>query len=325
MDYTNLKVSDFGEKSLIKLIIKLSKEFQDIDFLLGDDAAILKINNTNLIASTDMLIQSQHFPKEMTYEQIGFKSVTVNVSDLAAMGSSPLGFLLSIAIPKETLLKDFIELIKGVLNACKYYNIPLVGGDTNEAGEIIISGTALGTSNSLPLKKSTFKTNDLICITNSIGLAGLGFYLLNKNIALELSKIAISKILKPIARIKEGKILKDYASSATDITDGLASELYEILNNNENNGILIYEEKLNISDEYKNLAKKCNKDYLDLVLNFGEDFELLFTISEENSIKLKNKLDFNIIGEINNSDKIEIKKINGKIEKIPQKGYEHLS
>jgi len=327
MEYSQLKVSDFGEKSLIKLIIDKTKKYQNILVEIGDDASILNIHKyDNLIVSTDMLIQSRHFPKEMSYKEMGFKSVTVNVSDLAAMGSKPLGFLLSIAIFKDLLIEDFDQLIEGVLDACDYYNIALVGGDTNEADEIIISGTAIGTNDEKILKKSGFKSGDLVCITGKLGLAALGFELFDKNFSGQISKIAILKALKPIARIKEGLILKDFATSATDISDGLSSELYELLNSNkEKLGILIYEEKLNISEEYKKVSKSINKDYLDLVLNFGEDFELLFTVSKENSLKLKEKLKFIVIGEVNNSPIVEIKKINGKIEKLSSKGYEHFS
>ena len=90
-----LKVSDIGEKELVRYIIAHSKE------ITPDDTAISRFNSTNLISTCDMLIQSRHFPKNMTYFDMGFKSVTVNVSDLAAMGAKPLGFLLSIAIPKS--------------------------------------------------------------------------------------------------------------------------------------------------------------------------------------------------------------------------------
>ncbi|MCC7554188.1 MAG: thiamine-phosphate kinase [Methanobacteriaceae archaeon] len=326
MNFTDLKVSDFGEKSLIKLIIRKTQKLQKNHFILGDDAAVLSINNKNLIASSDMLIQSRHFPKEMSYNQMGFKSVTVNVSDLAAMGSKPLGFLLNIAIPSNFLMKNFNDLIRGVLEACKFYNIPLVGGDTNEANEVIISGTALGISKNQFLKKSGFKNGDLVCVTGKLGLAALGFEILNKDFNCETSKIAILKVLKPIAKINEGTSLNSIASACTDITDGLASELYEILNSDKDSfkGILIYEEKLAISSEYKKIAKSIGKNYLKLVLNVGEDFELLFTISKDNISKLKGNIDFNIIGEVNNSSKIEIQRIDGGIQNISKEGYNHF-
>ena len=299
-----LNVSDIGEKELINYILSKSKD------ITPDDTAITKFCDTNLISTCDMLIESKHFPKEMSYFQMGFKAVTVNVSDLAAMGASPFGFLLSIALPKDLEVNNFKEIINGVVDACDYYKIPLIGGDTNEASEIIISGTALGLCDR-PLMKNTSKEGDLICITGDIGLAGLGFNLKEDN-------IYTKKALKPIARLNEGVIIKDAgATSATDITDGLASELYEM--KPDSLGFMIYEDKFNISQEYKDLSSKLGLNYLDLLLHIGEDFELIFTIGKDNDLGI----DFNIIGEVNKSNKIQITLSNGEVREIENRGYNH--
>lgn len=302
-----LKVLDIGEKELVRYIISRSKD------ITPDDTAITPFDDSNLISTTDMLIQSRHFPKNMSYFDMGFKAVTVNVSDLAAMGAEPLGFLLSIALPKDLILDQFKEIINGVLSACDFYSIPLIGGDTNEASEIIISGTALGRCDD-PIMKDTANNGDLIVITGDIGFAALGFNLDDFN------NIYTKRALKPIARLKEGIDIKNAcATSLTDITDGLASELYEM--KHENIGFMIYEEMLDIPDEYKNLADRLGFYYLDLILYVGEDFELLFTISKENLNKLN--IDYRVIGEVTMSDKVEITLENGLIEEIDNKGYEH--
>lgn len=301
-----LKVSDIGEKELVRYIIANSKD------ITPDDTAITELTDSNLISTCDMLIQSRHFPKNMSYFDMGFKSVTVNVSDLAAMGAEPLGFLLSIAIPKDLDVDSFKQIIEGVLSACDYYSIPLIGGDTNEAYEIIISGTALGLAES-PLMKDTYEIGDLIAVTGDIGLAALGFELET------FDNVYTKHSLKPEARIKEGLILKDFATSATDITDGLASELYEI--KRDGFGFMIYEEFLGITDEYKEISEKFNLDYLDLVLHVGEDFELLFTISKDNLEKLP--IDVKVIGEVTDSDVVELTLENGFVEEIKNRGYEH--
>jgi thiamine-monophosphate kinase len=301
-----LKVSDIGEKELIRYVIANSKH------ITPDDTAITKLSSTNLISTCDMLIQSRHFPKGMSYFDMGFKSVTVNVSDLAAMGAEPLGFLLAIAMPKDLEIDSFKEIINGVLRACDYYQIPLIGGDTNEASEIIISGTALGLSDK-PLMKDSYNKGDLIAVTGDIGLAALGFRLD------DLDSIYVKSALKPKARINEGIILNNFATSATDITDGLASELYEI--KRDGFGFMIHEEMLNISDEYKQLASDLDLDYLDLILHVGEDFELLFTISKENLERLP--IDCIVIGEVTDSNLIEITLENGSVEEIKNEGYEH--
>lgn len=303
----SLRVLDIGEKELVRYIIANSKE------ITPDDCAITALDGDNLISTCDMLIQSRHFPAGMSYFEMGFKAVTVNVSDLASMGSKPLGFLLSIAIPKDLSLDCFKQIIDGVLDACSYYSIPLIGGDTNEASEIIISGTALGLCGK-PLLKNTYNEGDLVAITGDIGHAALGF---NLN---EMDNVYVKRALKPIARINEGISIKDAgATSATDITDGLASELYEM--KRDGFGFMIYEEMLGISEEYKKISAELGLDYLDLIMYVGEDFELLFTISKDNLEKLD--IDYKVIGEVNDSDVVEITLENGFVEKIENRGYEH--
>lgn len=302
-----LKVSDIGEKELVKYILANSKE------ITPDDTAITSFGDTKLISTCDMLIQSRHFPDNMTYFDMGFKAVTVNASDLAAMGAEGLGFLLSIAIPKDLNLDDFKEIIDGILSACDYYSIPLIGGDTNEASEIILSGTALGLCDR-PLMKDSYSLGDLIVITGDIGHAALGF---NLDV---MDNIYVKKALRPIAKLKEGVLIKQSgATAATDITDGLASELHEM--KKDNFGFMIYEELLGISDEFKDIAGELDLDYLDLIFHVGEDFELVFMISEENLRNLD--INYRVIGEVTDSDAVEITFENGIVDKISNRGYEH--
>lgn len=393
MKSSQMKVSDIGEKGLIERIIERSKtcsdcrldssdNFSDFTTSIGDDSALTNVkidDNSYLVSSSDMIIQSSHFPYDMTYFQMGYKAVVVNVSDLASMGAENIGFLLNIAIPKDTLLDDFDDLICGVIKACDNYNIPLIGGDTNQANEIIISGTAIGqVDKDKALMKYGFETGDLVCISGELGLAALGFELLNLKKLLNnnlfemvdieeklqkvyeidssLCDLAIFKALKVEARCGEGRILRDYNTkenrvSATDITDGLASEFYEILNSDkkycqfnnktqDNNlaiesynndseipyskGIRIYEDKLPVEDEFKEIANVLGINYLDLFLHVGEDFELLFTINKEMKDQLSSDMNYYVIGEITDSFTVEIVLSNGTIEKISSKGYQHL-
>ena len=302
-----LKASDIGEKELVKYIISNSKE------ITPDDTAITQFSSTNLISTCDMLIQSRHFPENMSYFDMGFKAVTVNVSDLAAMGAEPLGFLLAIAIPKDLELDSFKEIIDGVLSACEFYSIPLIGGDTNEASEIIISGTGLGLCDK-PLMKDTYEKGDVIAVTGDIGHAALGF---NLDV---LDNVYVKKALRPIARIREGIELKNKgATSATDITDGLASELYLI--KKDSFGFMIYEELLGIPNEYKQYCEDLNLSYLDLIFHVGEDFELLFTIPKDKLDGLG--IEYKVIGEVTDSDVVELTLENGFVVNIDNKGYEH--
>ncbi len=387
MKESPLKVSDLGEKQLIERIILKSKSCSinprsnfananPFKTSIGDDSALtdIDLDKSYLVSSTDMLIQSSHFPYDMTYFQMGYKSVVVNVSDLASMGAYNIGFLLNIAIPKDTSLDDFDELICGVISACDNYDIPLIGGDTNEANEIIISGTAIGqVEKDRALMKYGFEEGDLVCITDQLGYAALGFELLNlkkenktkyEEITNEINKIdstiadmAIFKALKVEAKYSEGHILAKFNTSenrisATDITDGLASEFYEILNSDKKHhhyqnthskindgiidsdlshcddsyrkGIRIYENKLPVEDEFKQISNLLGLNYLDLFLHIGEDFELLFTINKELKEQFEKEMNFYIIGEIIKNNTVEIVLSDGDIKKLSSKGYQHL-
>ncbi len=402
MNKSSYKVSDLGEKELINRIVTKNRECSDLvcnfssnfssctDFKtsIGDDCALINHNLNEfsyLVTTSDMLIQSKHFPKAMSYYQMGYKSVVVNVSDLAAMGAKPIGLVLSLAIAKDLLLDDFDELICGVIGACSDYNIPLIGGDTNEADQIIISATAFGeVRKDKALMKYGFNVGDLVAITGELGLAALGFELLNDSEKLKKARgidssfvdLAIFKALKPKACQNESFILNKYNNkknylnsksfhkasryniSCTDITDGLASELYELLERdmqfntsnlnqdsnlpNYSKSILLYEDSLPIEDEFKQIANAIGCDYLDLFFHVGEDFELLFTVPKELVSFLKDELDFFIIGEIvenkvenelieesNSNNKInnftlEMVRSDNNIITIDSKGYEHL-
>jgi thiamine-monophosphate kinase len=210
--------------------------------------------------------------------------------------------------------------------------------------------------------KYGFEIGDLVCISGELAYAALGFELLKimeenpkskeimdkiKSIDSTLIDLAILKALNPEAKYEEGHILRDYNTSnnritATDITDGLASELYEILSSdkkyfqsdkidNDSNsdntyekGIRIYEDKLPVEDEFKEIANILGLNYLDLFLHVGEDFELLFTINKELKDKLSSDMNYYVIGEITEGNTVEIVLSNGSIEKISSRGYEHL-
>ena len=248
----------------------------------------------------------------MSFWQMGFKAVSCNISDLAAMGAEPLGFLLSIGIPKDLDYDSFIEIIDGVRYGCDFYSISLLGGDLNETDEIIISGTAFGSADK-PLMKDSYDIGDLICITGRVGLAALGFHLDDD------SSVYSKRALEPVARLKEGLILCDYATSATDITDGVASELYTI--KKDGFGFMIYEDKFQVCDEFKNISNDFGLNYLDLLLYVGEDFELLFTIKEDDLDELP--INCIVIGEVNESDRIEITMSDSTVLEVENRGYEH--
>lgn len=331
-------ISQIKENQLIQTIIDTQKAYpiKDTPYKIlkgiGDDAAIVDLHENYLVITTDLL-NKKHFPKQMTYKQIGAKTITVNISDLAAMGAKPQGIVLALALPPKLKENEYEELIEGVLEACQYYNCPLIGGDTNTSNELTLTATAIGIvdkKNILPI--STAKPKDKIAITGSLGLTALGLeYLLSKEypktpkgINKEMFKPFIKNALEPKAQIfKAEKYAKHpKIKGATDITDGLAREL-QIISQKSNVGIKIYENKIPYPNELELIAKHYNKNPEEYILHYGEDFELVLIL--EGSIDESDSIldDLTIIGEVTDTCDLKIVKSNGNVENLSPHGYEH--
>jgi thiamine-monophosphate kinase len=336
------KISDLGEKQLIKRILSKSQNprvkslFLDKFSIksLSDDAALINFGKNYLVVCSDMLIESSHFPDQMTHYEMGQKIVTVNVSDLAAMGAETIGIVISMGLPKNMLLAEFDELVEGILDNCTKYGMALIGGDTNESYELTLSGTCLGIiKKENILMKSGARAGDIIAVTGSLGLAAAGFELLLNpeynadEIDKEIKNLPLKHALKPEARLKQGILLANSGSvtSATDITDGLLSELGEMIDANENNiGMIINQEAIPIPPEVFSVADITGNDPLEMALTYGEDFELLLTINPSHFDDLKSQTILYRIGTVNSSGTINMIDKSGKTNIITSRGYEHL-
>ncbi|AAM67987.1 thiamine-phosphate kinase [Buchnera aphidicola] len=253
---------------------------------IGDDSALIKIPKNNLLAiSTDTLVEGKHFLKNITPKDLAYKSVAVNLSDLAAMGAKPTWITLSITMPKSdsVWLKSFSKSFFKILNK---YKLNLIGGDTN-SGPLSITLSIYGLiEGKNALLRGNAKNGDLIYITGNLGESAAGLSLLQKKTFLKNVKICnylIKKHLKPIPRISEGIALRNIANAAIDISDGLISDLGHILKNSKCGADI----NLNTIPISKILTDNFKIDeYLNWALNSGEDYELCFTISKKNIKKL---------------------------------------
>ncbi|QCI18981.1 thiamine-phosphate kinase [Buchnera aphidicola] len=261
---------------------------------IGDDTALIKIPKKNVLAiSTDTLVEGTHFFKNIHPKNLAYKTIAVNLSDLAAMGALPKWMTLSITMPKvdSEWLKCFSQSFFQILNQ---YKITLIGGDTN-CGPLSITPSVYGLiKGSKTLLRKNAKEGDLIYVTGYLGESAAGFFLLQKKkypINIKVRNYLIRKHLNPTPRVSEGIILRNFANSAIDISDGLISDLGHILEESQC-GADIELNKLPISKNLINNFKKNN--YFNWSLYFGEDYELCFTISKKNIKKLnsaiKNKL-----------------------------------
>ncbi|MBA4167447.1 MAG: thiamine-phosphate kinase [Chitinophagaceae bacterium] len=307
------EISSLGEFGLIAHLTR-NIELQNISSVLGvgDDAAVIDHFGKQTVITTDLLIEGVHFDLMYTpLKHLGYKSVVVNLSDIYAMNATPTQITLSIGFSNRFSIEALDEFYEGVYAACSTYGVDLIGGDTSSSQKgFIISVTAIGeVTPEKIVKRSTAKPRDLLCCSGDLGAAYVGLLFLEreKKIFLESpqvqpdlegEKFVISKLLRPEARkdiiefFEENKIVP---SAMMDISDGLSSEILHICRES-NLGCILYEEKVPISDEMKNAAYKFEIDPTACALSGGEDYELLFTLSQSEYDKIVLNEQISVIG-----------------------------
>lgn len=317
------EISTLGEFGLIEHLTK-NFEIQNVSTVLGvgDDAAVIDHFGKQTVITTDLLIEGIHFDLMYTpLKHLGYKSVVVNVSDVYAMNATPTQITMSIGISNKVSVEALDEFYEGVYIACEKYGVDLVGGDTSSSQKgFIISVTALGeVAPDKFVKRSTAQKGDLICATGYLGGAFLGLTLMEreKRIFLENPQVQpdlegedyiVGRFLKPEARkdiIEFFEKNNITPTSMMDISDGLSSEILHICKQS-NVGCNIYEEKIPIHEASRKAAFKFGLDPTVCALNGGEDYELLFTLKQEDYDKITLNEEISVVGyitEVENSCK----------------------
>lgn len=304
-------LEELGEFGLIEHLTSYIKPTEGTIKGPGDDAAVVHTRAKMLITS-DMLMEGVHFDLMYTpLKHLGYKSVVVNLSDLAAMNAHPSHITVGLGLSNKFSLEASEELYSGILTACEKYKIDVVGGDlvASKSG-IVISISAIGyQEESEIIYRSGAKPGDLICVSGDLGSAYLGLQLLEREKRVFLANpgmqpelegydYLIERQLKPEARFDILETLKELQikpTSMLDISDGLSSELLHI-SKQSNVGIRLVEEKVPIDPTAIRLANEFNLDIMTCALNGGEDYELLFTISPSDYDKIKGSPDISVIG-----------------------------
>ena len=322
MEHTEKRteLGDLGEFGLIDRIKKRTRQQNKSSVLgIGDDAAIIEAGDTFKVVSSDLLAEGIHF--DLSYfplKHLGYKSVSVNVSDIAAMNAKPEQILVNLALSNRFSVEAIDEFYEGVQMACEDYKVDLVGGDTSSSSAgLFISVTAIGSvARDKVVKRRGAAGGDIICATGDLGAAYIGLQVLAREKQvymadpsmqpqLEKYKYMVGRQLKPVARmdiIHELDELGVVPTSMIDISDGLASELFH-LHKHSGLGVKIFEDKLPIDNQTYEAAVEFNLDPITCVLNGGEDYELLFTISQDDHDKLEKHPDIHFIGFMDAKDK----------------------
>lgn len=337
------EISDLGEFGLIQHLTQEIELTQVNNVLgIGDDAAVIDPFGNQIALSTDMLIEGIHF--DLTYmplKHVGYKAVTVNLSDIYAMMATPISLTVSIGISNRFSVEALNELYDGIKLACKHYQVDLVGGDTTSSQKgLIISITAVGLIDKQEfVSRAGAKENDLICVTGDLGAAYLGLLLLEreKKIFLENPLVKpdlgthtylLQRFMKPepqrraVEWMKENRLLP---TAMIDISDGLSSEVLHLCKQS-GTGCLLYEEKLPLHDETRAAAGTFGLAATTCALNGGEDYELLFTLSPSDFDKIKEESWLSVIGHMTSADQ-GCKLITSGDKKIDLKaqGWNHMN
>ena len=313
MSTERTEISSLGEFGLIDHLTR-NIEIQNASTILGvgDDAAVIDHFGKQTVLTTDLLVEGVHFDLIYTpLKHLGYKSVVVNLSDVYAMNAVPTQIILSIGISNRFSLEALDEFYEGVYAACEKYGVDLVGGDTTSSQKgFIISLTAIGeVAPDNFVKRGTAKKGDLLCVSGDLGAAYVGLLFLEreKKIFIESPGVqpdlegetyVIGRLLKPEAR---KDIVEFFAANQIkptammDISDGLSSEILHICKDS-NLGCVLYEEKIPVSEEMKKAAFKFEIDPTACALSGGEDYELLFTVAQEDFEKLVLNEQISVVG-----------------------------
>jgi len=301
---------------------------KDVHLGIGDDCAIVTPGERQQIAvTTDTLVAGVHFPLDTSARAIGHKSVAVNLSDLAAMGAEPSWISLAITLP-EIDINWVDEFCAGVFELCEFYNVQLIGGDTTQ-GPLSITITAQGL---IPLNKhisrSGAKAGDWLYVTGEIGGAALALQHIQGKV--KVASQYHSEIQKrldfPKARVLAGQALREYATAAIDLSDGLLADLGHICSAS-GVGANIVLDNLPISSAVKETLTSENA--YDIALQGGDDYELLFSVAEDNRVGMETALantgnKISCIGQLNGSEKITTT-LNNQPVSIQVQSYQHFT
>ena len=339
MSESRTEISSLGEFGLIEHLTR-NIELQNASSIVGvgDDAAVIDHFGKQTVVTTDLLVEGIHFDLMYTpLKHLGYKSVVVNLSDIYAMNATPTQITVSIAFSNRFSVEALSEFYEGIYAACEKYGVDLVGGDTSSSQKgFVISVTAIGeVAPGKYVRRDTAKKGDLICCSGDLGAAYVGLLFLEreKQIYLESPQVqpdlegesyVIGRLLKPEARkdiVEFLEIQNIVPTSMMDISDGLSSEILHICEQSQL-GCVLYEEKLPIAEEMRKAAFKFEIDPTACALSGGEDYELLFTMSQSDYEKIVLNEQISVIGYMTDAEEgAKIRTKGGQMHAITAQGW----
>ncbi len=321
---------DNSEFDVIKKYFTFSSHREDVVIAVGDDCAVVAVPaGKQLLVTTDTLISGVHFPVSTSAEDIAYKSLMVNLSDLAAMGATPAWVTLAITLPDidEQWLSAFSNQFSAVLSD---FDVSLIGGDTTK-GALSITVQAMGLCNQEKiLRRDQAKPGDKVFVTGYLGDAAIGLHAIIDDLNDEKLSACVDKLNRPEARVCFAEELVEYSQCAIDISDGLVADIGHIISASHC-GAHINLSELPISSSAQYYFKQYHKSIIDwsMVLTRGDDYELCFTVNSENEraareLADKYQLKISRIGEITDSGRLDFVTEENEVISFSDTGFKHF-
>jgi thiamine-monophosphate kinase len=332
-----MRLSQLGEFGLIDLIRSASAKYEnpgrtpwrEVLLGIGDDAAAWQSADLIQLATTDTLVESVHFdPGIVTWEELGWKALAINLSDVAAMGGIPNYALLSLALPAHLEVKDISEFITSFMHTAADFGVAVVGGNVATAANTVITVTVIGCSRSRTmLERSTASPGQQIAVTGYVGASAAGLEMLKgKTISDRRSRNILRQAhCKPVPRVKEGQILIEQGvRTAIDISDGLVADLDHICESSKVNARIDIEQV-----PIHPVVRAHFPNSQDLALSGGEDYELIFTADRATVVRAERALGcpVTVIGDITDEDlptRVLVVDSKGTVIRYKRKGWNHF-
>ncbi len=325
-----MKVWELGEFGLIDVIAKIVGKPSRAELVMGigDDTAAWRTGKSIQLATTDILIQDVHFNLDnVTWRDLGWKALAVNISDIAAMGGTPGYAMVSLGLPPDTEVAGVRELYRGIKDIAMKFKVDIVGGNISRAPMVIIDVSLIGKASRTLLTRSAAKPGDLIAVTGYLGTSAAGCRMLKSSLRLDRSTTALLQKahLRPKPRVAEGQTLvQQGVRAAIDISDGLISDLTHICEASKV-GARVRIDRLPVHPKVRSAFKD---EATSMALSGGEDYELLFTAKSSiiNRIRKVMSTPVTVIGEITREHpgKVTLLDKQGKTVDRGERGWDHF-
>ncbi|HEX9822854.1 MAG TPA: thiamine-phosphate kinase [Actinomycetota bacterium] len=328
-----------SEDELVHAIRKvLSGDAPGVVVGVGDDAAVVELGEGQAVLTVDTMVEEVHWdPSITTPHELGHKAVTVNVSDIAAMGGSPRFGLVSLAIARETPPAWVMEVYGGMREAAETYGVALIGGDTVRADRTVLTVALTGrVPTGRAVTRGGARLGEAIVVTGALGAAAGALALskagpeLKRSLGTDWERSLMEALQQPVALVGEGEALASAGATAMiDVSDGLALDLSRICEMSEV-GALVRLEDIPVAPELRELAGVIEVDPLELALHGGEDYQLLATMPAGAFEDARSALDdrfgttLTVIGEVTHSG-LELERPDGSREPLAPSGWDHFA